>query len=133
MNVVLDTNIFVSGIFWKGESNKTLLAWRDGKFNLVTSLDIILEIIRILKDFKIQLPGGLIKEWTDLIVTNSIIVKPKEKINIVKNDPQDNMFIEAAVAGMAEYIVSQDNHLLQLKSFQNIKIVAPAKFNSIAQ
>ena len=131
MNAVLDTNVFVSGIFWKGESNKALLAWRDGKFNLITSLDIILEIIRILKDFKIQLPGESIKEWTDLIVTNSIIVKPKEKVNIVKDDPKDNMFIEAAIAGMAEYIVSQDKHLLRLENVQDIKIITPIKFNSV--
>ena len=120
MKVVLDTNIFISGIFWKGSSNKVITNWREEKFTLVTSLEAISEIIKVLKDFKIKLSDEMIKEWVDLIVRNSIIVEPKEKINIVKDDPKDNIFIETAVVGNADYIISQDNHLLKLKDFGGI-------------
>jgi len=126
MKVVLDTNIFISGIFWKGSSNK-------GKSTLVTSLEVISEIIKVLKDFKIRLSDEIIKEWVDLIVRNSIIVEPKDKIKIVKNDPKDNIFIETAVAGNVDYIVSQDNHLLKLKEFRGIKIITPEEFNEICK
>ena len=121
MKVVLDTNIFISGIFWRGSSNKVILSWRAGKFTLVTSLEAVSEIIKVLKDFKIQLSDDMTKEWIDLIVRNSIIVEPKEKIEIVKDDPKDNIFIEIAVAGNVDYIISQDNHLLKLKDFSQIK------------
>jgi len=131
MKVVLDTNVFISGIFWKGASNKVILNWKEGKFTLITSLETILEIIKILKDFKTKLPDDLIKEWVDLIVRNSIIVGPKEKMTIVEDDPKDNIFIETAVAGNADYIVSQDNHLLKLKEFRGIKIITPEEFNKI--
>ena len=67
----------------------------------------------------------------DLIIRNSIIVEPKEKIVIVKDDPKDNIFIETAVAGDVDYIVSQDNHLLKLKEFRGIKIITPEEFNKI--
>ena len=131
MKVVLDTNIFISGIFWKGSSNKVILNWREGKFTLVTSLEAVSEIIKVLKDFKIKLSDDMIKEWVDLIVRNSIIVEPKEKISIVKDDPKDNIFIETAVAGNADYIVTQDKHLLKLKGFRGIKIITPEEFNKI--
>lgn len=131
MKVVLDTNIFISGIFWKGASNKVITNWREGRFTLITSLETISEIIKILKDFKIKLPDEMIKEWIDLIVRNSIIVEPKEKIDAVKDDPKDNIFIETAVAGNADYIVSQDNHLLKLKEFRGIKIISPEEFNEL--
>src|SRR3989339_103601 len=133
MKVVLDTNIFISGIFWKGSSNRVITNWKEGKFTLVTSLEVISEIIKVLKDFKIRLSDEIIKEWVDLIVRNSIIVEPKDKIKIVKNDPKDNIFIETAVAGNVDYIVSQDNHLLKLKEFRGIKIITPEEFNKICK
>ncbi len=131
MKAVLDTNIFISGIFWKGASNKVITNWREGKFTLITSFETISEIIKILKDFKIKLPDEMIEEWIDLIVRNSMIVEPKEKIDAVKDDPKDNIFIETAVAGNVDYIVSQDNHLLKLKEFRGIKIISPEEFNEL--
>ena len=131
MKVVLDTNIFISGIFWKGSSNRIIANWKEGKFTLVTSLEAISEVIKILKDFKIKLSDEMIKEWVDLIVRNSMIVEPKEKIEAVKDDPTDNIFIETAVAGNVDYIVSQDNHLLKLKEFRGIQIITPDEFNKI--
>ena len=94
-------------------------------------MEAISEIIKILKDFKIKLPDDMIREWVDLIIRNSIIVEPKEKINIVKDDLKDNIFIEIAVAGNVDYIVSQDKHLLKLKKFRGIKIITPEEFNRI--
>ena len=73
----------------------------------------------------------MIKEWVDLIVRNSMIVEPKEKIDAVKDDPKDDIFIETAVAGNVDYIISQDNHLLKLKEFRGIKIITPDEFNKM--
>jgi len=131
MKVILDTNIFISGIFWKGSSNKTITNWKEGKFTLVTSLEGVSEIIKVLEDFKIKLSDDMIQEWVDLIVRNSIIIEPREKIEAVKDDPKDNIFIETAVAGNVDYIISQDNHLLKLKEFRGIKIITPEEFNKI--
>ncbi|MBI2522832.1 putative toxin-antitoxin system toxin component, PIN family [Candidatus Woesearchaeota archaeon] len=94
-------------------------------------MEAVSEIIKVLKDFKIILSDDVIKEWIDLIIRNSIIVEPKERINIVKDDPKDNIFIETAVAGNVDYIISQDIHLLKLKEFKGIKIITPEEFNKI--
>ena len=131
MKVVIDTNVFVSGIFWKGDSNKVLVSWKEEKFILISSLSMISEITRVLKDFKIQLPEKLINGWTDLIIRNSLLVEPVEKLYLVKDDPKDNMFLEAAIAGKADYIVSQDKHLLKLKNVRGIKIIKPEEFNEM--
>ncbi len=58
---------------------------------------------------------------------NSIIVVPSEKVNIV-TDSDDNKFVEAALEGKAEYIVSKDKHLLVLKEYRGIKVLLPDEF-----
>jgi putative PIN family toxin of toxin-antitoxin system len=131
MKVVIDTNVFVSGIFWKGQSNKVLNLWKEGKITPVVSTDILSEFTKVMSDFKIQLPEDMIKEWVNLILRNSILVEPKEKLAVVKDDPKDDMFIEAAVTGNVKYIISQNKHLLKLKSFKGIKIVRPEEFNKL--
>ena len=87
--------------------------------------------MKVLKNFKIRLEEEMIKEWVELIVRNSIIVEPEERINIVKDDTKDNIFIETAVAGNADYIILQDNHLLKLNKFRGIKIITPEEFSKI--
>ena len=112
MRVVLDTNVFVSGIHWAGSSEKILRAWMDGKFELVSSLPIIEEIVRILANFKFPLDADNISWWESLILEKSLVVVPSEEVDIVKNDSDDNKFIEAALEAQAEYIICQDKHLL---------------------
>jgi uncharacterized protein len=131
MRAVLDTNVFVSGIFWKGKSHEVLASWKEERFILIASLGAISEIVKVLSDFKIRLPDEDIKELVDMIVHNSEIVEPREKIDVVKDDPNDNIFIETAVAGNADYIVSQDKHLLRLKEFRRIRIISPEEFNRL--
>ncbi len=128
MKVVLDTNIFVSGIHWSGSSEKILRAWMEGKFELVSSLPIIKEVMRVLMSFKITLEADDLSWWESLLLEKSLIVVPTEEVDIIKNDPDDNKFIEAALEAKAEFIVSQDKHLLLVKEYQGIKIIHPEDF-----
>ncbi len=133
MRVVLDTNVFVSGIFWSGSSNQVILSWKGGRFILITSLVTISEIAKTLKDFKIRLSDDMIDDWIALIMKNSDIVESVEEIDIIDTDPTDNIFLEAAIAGDADFIVSQDKHLLKLKEYRGIRIISPEKFNKISE
>ena len=72
-----------------------------------------------------------IQEWQGVIIENSLIVEDYEKLDIIKEDPDDNKFLEAAIAGNADFIISQDNHLLKLKEFNNVKIIIPEEFLKI--
>ncbi len=129
MRVVMDTNVFVSGIFWEGNFCSELIEkWRCKRIDLVSSIEIIEELVKTLRDFKIQMPEDMIENWRNLIIENSIIVKPAIKLDIVKADPDDNKFLEAGVSGKADFIISQDKHLLKLEGYEGINIVSPEDF-----
>ncbi len=133
MRVVLDTNVFLSGIHWTGASHKVLREWFMDSFNIISSHQINQELFCQLKDFKIQMEEDEIEWWESLILEKSEIVVPKRKVNVVKGDPDDNKFIEAALEGEADYIVTQDRHLLDIKEFEGIKIVTPKEFLQILE
>ncbi len=130
MKVVLDTNIFISGIFWEGNYCAYIIeAWKSGKITLVSSLEIIQELVETLSTFKIAMSKETIREIENTVIENAIIVKPSEKTNIVKNDPDDNKFFEAAVAGNADYVISQDKkHVLSIKEYKTVKTISPEEF-----
>ena len=126
MKIVLDTNVFISGIFWEGNFCSQLIdKWKKKEIELISSLEIIEELVKTLKNFKISMSDDIIKEWKNLIIDNSIIVESPSKIDSIKEDSDDNKFIEAAIYGKANFIVSQDRHLLDLKEYNRIKIVKP--------
>ena len=126
MRGVMDTNVFVSGIFWEGNLCSQLIEkWKSKKFELVSSMEIIEELVKTLKDFKIQMSDSMIEDWRNLIIETSIIVEPTIKLGVVKDDPDDNKFLEAGVTGKVDFIISQDKHLLKLGEYQGIKVVSP--------
>ena len=126
MRIVLDTNVFISGIFWEGNFCSQIIdKWKRGKFQLVSSPKLIEELVKTLKSFKISMPEELIEEWKNLIIENSIMVDPLVAIKTVNDDPEDDKFVETAVYGEADFIVSQDKHLLKLKEYNKIKILKP--------
>ncbi len=57
------------------------------------------------------------------IKAHSNWIKPEKSFTVIKDDPDDNKFIECAVAGEADFIVSGDRHLLALKEFHGIEII----------
>ena len=126
MKLVLDTNVFISGIFWDGNYCSLLIdKWKSKEIELVISLKIIGELVETLRSFKIPLPEDIIENWKNLLLKNSILVEPLSRIDVIKEDMDDNKFIEAAIDGKADLIVSQDRHLLNLKEYHGIKIVKP--------
>ncbi len=133
IKVVVDTNVLISGIFWEGNyCSQVIDAWRFGKITMISSIEIVKELVETLRDFKIQMPEEMINEWQNRIIENAVVVEPKEKLDVVKNDPKDNKFFEAALAGNADYIISQDRkHILSIKEYKGIKTILPEEFLKI--
>lgn len=126
MRVVLDTNVFVSGIFWSGNYCSQLIdKWKNKEIDLISSLGTVGELVETLRNFKISMPESMIEEWKNLILNKSILIQSSSKIDVIREDPEDNKFLETAVDGKADFIVSQDKHLLNLKEYQGIKIIKP--------
>jgi|SRR3989344_1078323 len=130
--IVADTNVLVSATFWNGDSDKIIEKAENKKIELIISKEIIEEFSSVLgyKEIqdKIKNKHLELRRTVEKIVSISTIVEPKEKFNIVKDDPEDNKFIEVAVCGQTDFIVTQDKHLLKLKEFKGIKIVRPNEF-----
>ena len=128
MKVVIDTNVFVSGVFWKGPPNKILKAWQKGKFKMVISPPIIEEYRRILSDLSKKYPNPTIVHIMDLVSLNAEMVNPVRFVKPVCTDHHDDKFLEAAIAARAEYVVTGDKALLAVKSIKGSTVVKPSEF-----
>lgn len=126
--IVLDTNIVISALFWKGNQRKILDLVRARKYELLSSIDIERELIRVLGYPKFGLtPAEILPIINDY---NSYIQKVviTSRVDAIKEDPTDNIFLECAKDGKAQYIVSGDHHLLDLNIYENIAIVTAKEF-----
>ena len=127
IKAVIDTNIFLSALFWEGKPKQVVKLALLKKIVGVSSTPILQELEnKLLKKFKY--PEEQTIRYLQLIVENFSIVKPEKKITIVKDDPDDNKIIEAAIEAKADYIVTGDKHLLKIGNYHKIKIVKPNEF-----
>lgn len=132
MKIVLDTNVWLSAIFWDGEANKLIEKAEDKKVQIIVSQDILSEIITVLnKESKFQKYISNLKlnieDLLRTILSISTLIETKTKLDIIKADPKDNIILEVATDGKAEYIVSYDNHILNMIEFRKIKIIRPGE------
>jgi putative PIN family toxin of toxin-antitoxin system len=136
IRVVLDANQFVSALL-KPDSNSAqiLTLVREDKVRLVLSDAILSEIAGVLLYPKIQKRHGrspeFIAEFMRRLCSVAILTEGKLKIEEIKDDPSDNKYLECAVEGTADFIISGDHHLKSLQSFRGIRIVDPATFLSM--
>ena len=117
MKIVLDNNVFISGIFWKGTPHKIIQLAEKHKIEVHSSIEILEELFGVLKRKKFN-PYFQEAEITTSQVFEKILelVKiciPLIKFQVIKKDSDDNKFLECAFACGACFIVSGDQHLLQ--------------------
>ena len=133
LRAVIDTNLFISGLFAKDSVSAQLQdLWINQDFELVTSILIIKEISRVLnyprikKHFKPK--DKNIKRFFRLIFRKAIISKDIYHTDKIADDPTDNKFLACALEKKADYIVSRDPHLRNLKHYHGIQIVDATAF-----
>ena len=127
MKAVLDTNVLLSGMFWRGVPYRCLLAAKAGLFELVISDQILEELDRVLIT-KFHLSMEESEEAVRMIRKMGKQVEISRRIYVVKDDPADDKFLETATAAGAEIIVSGDRHLLELNEYKGIKILKAKDF-----
>ena len=125
--VVLDSNVIVSGLGWSGPPARILDAALEGRLVLVTSPPLLAELRRVLGYPKLARVIDGAQQLVDLVEASSVAVLPTRVLAVV-SDESDNRVLEAAVEGAADYIVSGDDHLLGLGTFQRIPVLAPGEF-----
>lgn len=128
--LVLDTNIIISAIICKqGEPAKLFEKLINDEIENYTSKEVIEEIIEVLnrkeiiKKTKKETRTFILEQY----LIHSQIILPKIKHNIIEHK-SDNKFIDVAKEANAKYIISGDKHLLDIKKFENIKIIRAKEY-----
>lgn len=129
--VVIDTNIFISGLNFTGKPSEILELFVNDEIEVCISPFILKEIDKILRE-KFEWNEEQIERVLDRIKKKVIQVQPKIKISAIKEKEDDNRILECAVESKAQYIITGDTkHLQPLKEYQEIKILSPAQFLKI--
>ena len=128
IKVVLDTNIYISGILFAGKPREVLDLAIKGKIHVFISPDILSELRDVLSIKKF----GFSPERVDIIIREiesiTTMVNPAKKYSIVSHDSDDNIIIDCAMESRVEYIITGDNDLLCLNKYKSINIINPALF-----
>jgi putative PIN family toxin of toxin-antitoxin system len=128
LRVVLDTNVFISS-FFGGPPKEIINLWKNGHICLCLSQDIVEEYLKILYRLGLKDKKEL-QELTWLFAQgrNVLFTTKTPKINIIENDPEDNKFLECALALESKIVISGDKHLKEIKKYLDIQIMSPRKF-----
>jgi uncharacterized protein len=129
MRVVLDTNVLVSALLVPRSAPATLLhGFRDNRWELLVSGVILEEYAEVLHRPRFGLKLDLIHSLLEEIRGRSVDVVPGKRYHAVHRDPEDNEFLDVAIAGGATVLVSGDHDLLSVREFKGVKILSPAQF-----
>jgi uncharacterized protein len=136
IRVVIDTNLMVSAILAPGGSlAKILKLALDGEFEFILSPLLVQEIEAVMRYPKIvklmkkrRVSFAEIDDVFEKMKRVAINVPGKLALNVLPDDLKDDMVLACAMEGRADFIVTGDSDLADLKAFQGIPIVAPATF-----
>jgi putative PIN family toxin of toxin-antitoxin system len=127
MRIVLDTNVFVSGIFFSGPPQRILRAWRDGRVQVVYSAAILREYERVLNELSEGFPEVDGQPFLSLLRRYGVLDQPERVLEISCRDPEDLKFIDCLLHSAAHCLVSGDKDLLDVK-VKMASILTPRQF-----
>ena len=130
MKAVLDTNVLISSVISTGTPHNVVVAGFEGEYQIVVSVATLTEFRETLLKYpdRFHMDEEDVQKEVETIRYFAEFVEPEEDIRAVEEDPDDDKFLEAAVAGNVDYLVSGDQHLLDFGSFRGIEIVTPRVF-----
>ena len=130
MRVIIDTNVLISGIFFKGPPYQILESWRNGHIKIVVSNSILQEYARTTRRISLKYPETDISSFFDLLTVKSEIVDEIIIPTAISSHKEDDKFLSCALSGKVPIIISGDDHLLRLHPFHKIEILSPSLFLS---
>lgn len=128
MKVVIDTNVFVGGVFFTGPPHQILRAWRDGKIDVVLSEEILEEYKRVGDKLVGRFPGVDLDPFLNLLTIKAEIINAPDLPRPVCDDPDDDRFLACAVASKCKMIISGDRHLVKVSGYKGVKVLRPRSF-----
>lgn len=138
IRAVLDVNVLVSSLIRpQGPPGVVLRLLAEEAFELVLSEDILGELRRAITYPRVRSRINLSDDEIELLLAAldvlAVHVEPTIEVDAVGSDPDDDVYIEAALEGRAGYVVTGDKHLLDLARYEDILIVRPAAFLRILE
>jgi len=132
--IVIDTNLWVSGLLWRGLPWRLLRLAEKGQVTLCMTPTMVAELAEVLTYERLHLrlqqldltPADLIAHV--LAVVSLFDVPDSAQVPIVVADPDDDVFLRCAVVAGAAYVVSGDHHLLDLEEYAGIPILTVRDF-----
>jgi uncharacterized protein len=128
VKVIIDTNVFVSGVFFSGLPYQILKAWQDARIELVISPDILDEYRRVGKFLAEDHPGVDLFPILEFVIQTATIYSAPPLPEAVCEDPDDDKFFACALASGSRVIVSGDKHLLVASGYRGIEVLKPRDF-----
>lgn len=128
--VVIDTNVIVSAFGWLGKPEEVLRLVTKGKIVSYISTEMLAELRKVVSYPKFKFSEALQAQIIETVFFESSLVFVNESLNVIADDPEDNKVLECAVSAGADFIISGDKHLLNLKNFREIEILTPEDFLS---
>jgi len=126
--VILDTNVFISGIFFRGAPGHILSAWRDGRLDLLFSPAIFHEYREVGRRLGLKFPGVDVSPFLALLLTNGHLFQPDNLPEQVCTDPDDDRFLACAIESRCRTIISGDRHLVNASGYRGIRVWRPRLF-----
>jgi putative PIN family toxin of toxin-antitoxin system len=128
VRLVVDTNVFVSGVFFSGPPYDILDAWRRGRIKLVVSPEIIEEYRRTGEELARRFSKVDLTPWLELVAVRAILVAARPLAQQVCSDPDDDKFLACAATGGTKFIATGDKALLKVSGYQGIAVLRPRDF-----
>ena len=124
--VVLDTNVLIFAIVFGGKPRDVFTEVLKGQIKLAISKDIMDEMEGVLSGKKFQYPKPIIRYIRSALEDLAEFVTPEKRVKVIEDDSNDNRILECALEAKADFIISEDHHLLELKEYQSIRIITPS-------
>jgi putative PIN family toxin of toxin-antitoxin system len=131
--LVVDTNVLVSSFLGTGPPRQILHRIRDGQDLLCVSAPILTEYLTVLRRGGVS--DALLLSLLDLLrdPERVLVVEPRTRVALIHDDPQDNVFLECALAATAGFIISGDRHLRKIAAFRGIPILSPQEYLKLVE
>ena len=130
MRVVLDTNVLVSAIVYRGIPRRVFEAVVSGEIEISLSEPLVQELQNVLSRPQFGLNLKFVRTVVAELSALAQWVEPSKHYHLIEKDPPDNLILDCAVAAEADYVVTGDRHLLKLKKCESVMIVTPQQFIS---
>jgi len=135
LKIVADTNVLVSSLIRRGKPHEFILKINGTDVRLISSDALMSELTSVLTEERIRkyVTKRDVERFLRYVARRTTLIKIRSRFKVVKEDPKDDIVLNTACSGGAEYIVSGDKHLVPLREFKGIKIVTVSEMLDILE